>query len=191
MWQSLAKWPLDVASADFPSKRRIIIIIVLLNFYLFIFNLCILLVALVQNCSLLQANSKSKTALLGFTILACFPLSSVSQGQDFCACFPSFHPPHHEFFHAVILEFRSAAHPSSLICSFPESLHLHSSLCSSKHSGMCFFSKSTTCTGCSLGSHMLTQGGRASSSSGGMEAAASSGPEGTPCIPGWLFLLQP
>lgn len=96
---------------------------------------------LAQNCFFLQTNSKSKTALLGFTVPACFPHSSISHGQDFCACFPSFHLPYCEFFHAVILEFSTAAHPTSLICSFPESLHLISSPRSSKPPGMCFSPK--------------------------------------------------
>lgn len=93
---------------------------------------------LVQNCSFLQDNSKSKTSFPSFTVPAYFPHSGVTHGQDPCACLPSFHLRHCELFHAVFLEFRSAAHPASLICSFPESLHLTNSLHSSTPRGMCF-----------------------------------------------------
>lgn len=107
-----------------------------------------------QNCFFLQAKSKSKTALLGFTVPACFPHSSISHGQDFCACFPTFLLSHHEFFHAVIQEFSSAAHLTSFICSFP-SHHLSTLL---KTPWNVLFCKSTTCTGCSLVTYMLAKG---------------------------------
>jgi len=150
------------------------------DFFTVIINLSILLVVLVQNCFLLQANFKSKTVFLGFTVSACFPHSSISHGQDFCACFPTFHLRYHEFFHTAILEISSAAHLTSLIRSFPESLHLIISLCSSKPPGKCFSPKVPSALAEVWGHMCWHNVGRPSSSSGVMEAPASLGQEDSP-----------
>lgn len=101
---------------------------------------------------------------------------------------PSFHLLHSEFSHAAIPELSCAAHPASLGCSFPDAPQL-SPLFTTPWEVL--FSPRTTCSGCWLGTHWH-RAGRASSSSGGMEAAAPAGPGGAPCIPAWsshFFLL--